>query len=472
MVFIGLATGLIAAAEAGSLEAADAAESFAVLPMVLVGVVLAITFTFIAFDWLHKTLAALIGAVVAVAIGLATGIFDGSHPYHEVHEYISHDLGVLGVIVGTSIIVTIAGDSGLFHFIAIKIVKLTGGKPGLLLPAIMVATVAFVTFLTIAPGVLIMASLALVITKALDYDPKPYILAVAIGANSGALMTFASGIPTLMIGTSAGIPYVHFLIVSAPLAIISAVLAFGVIRFMYRKQLQPEGGMEARATKVAGFDEWALVKDRRLFYRSGGILMLTIVGFATAQQLQVGLDFIAVCGATLALLFSGFSPEEAIKKVKWTIIMFFVGLFVLIGTVRETGLLDVLANQIYAVSGNDPMLAMALIIPFSFVTAGIVDNIPVAATMIPVVDTMIGKGLPAEPLWWSLIAACNLGGNPTPVGSIAAVIALHALEKERNVKIGWGEYLKVGGLITVLQIVLVFGYMAMFHKLGLFPELP
>ncbi|MFG0330203.1 MAG: SLC13 family permease [Phycisphaerales bacterium] len=455
----------------GGAAVAETAEAAPVLPMVVIGLILAGTFAFIAFDWLHKTLAAMVGAGLAIIAALVLGVYHGDRPYEAVHEFIHHDLGVIGVIVGTSIIVTIAGESGLFHFIAVKLVKLTRGRPSLLLPAIMVATVGFVTFLTIAPGVLIMASLVLVITKALDDDPRPYIIAVAIGANSGALMTFASGIPTLMIGTSANIPYVHFLIVSSPLAIISAVVAYFVIRFMYRDALQVVGETTLREAKVAGFDEWALVKDRRLFYRCTIILGLTIIGFATAQRLGVGLDFIAFSGATLALLFSGFSPEDAIKKVKWTIIIFFAGLFVLIGTVRETGLLEVLAGQIYAISGDNMVIALALIIPFVFVTAGIVDNIPVAATMIPVVKTMIAKGLAAEPLWWSLIAACNLGGNPTPVGSIAAVIALHALEKDRDIKIGWGEYLKIGGVVTVLQIGLVYGYMLLFRAFDWFPTL-
>jgi Na+/H+ antiporter NhaD/arsenite permease-like protein len=442
----------------------------AVLPMLLIGLTLAATFAAIAFEWLHKVVASLLGAALAVILALLFGVFD-AHGYSTVHEFIGHDLGVLGVIVGTSILVTIASDSGLFHFIAVKLVKLTGGQPSKLLPAVMTATVGFVTFLTIAPGVLIMASLVLVISKALDDDPVPYILAVAIGANSGALMTFASGIPTLMIGTSANIPYVHFLIVSAPLAILSALLGFFVIKLLYRSRLVASGDMQLRAAKVASFDEWALVKDRRLFVRSAAILLLTIAGFATAQMFGVGLDFIAICGAVAALLFSGFSVEDAIKKVKWTIILFFVALFVLIGCVRETGLLDVLAGQIYGLSGGNMLLVLLMIIPFVFLTAGIVDNIPVAATMIPVVKTMIGKGLAAEPLWWGLIGACNLGGNPTPVGSIAAVIALHALEKERGIKIGWGEYLKVGGAVTVLQIGLVFAYIVMFYELGLFPSL-
>jgi len=464
-------------AAAATKEAAmPAAETGAdpALPMAIIGVVLIVTFVFIAFEKLPKSLAALLGAVVAVALALFLGVYGPETGYNAVHSFISHDLGVIGVIVGTSILVEVVGGSGLFHFLAMRLVKLTRGDPRLLLPAVMAATVAFVTFLTIAPGVLIMSSLVLVITRALDDDPVPYIMAVAIGANSGALMTFASGIPTLMIGTSANIPYVHFLMVSLPLALVSAVLAFVMIRLFYGGRLGVGLGQQAladRRRKVAGFDEWALVKDRRIFIRCALILALTIAGFATAQQLGVGLDFVAIAGATAALLFSGFDPGQAIQKVKWPIILFFVGLFVLIGTVSETGLIELMARQLFAVTGTDMMLAVILLVPFVFVTAAIVDNIPVAATMIPVVQTMIGEGLAAEPLWWALIAACNLGGNPTPVGSIAAVIALHALERERGIRIGWGEYMKVGGSIALLQIGLVIVYIWGFWVFGLFPAL-
>lgn len=459
---------LLAAAETAS---ASAQGTPPILPMALIGGVLVLTFIAIAFELVHKSLAALAGAIVAVIIALSLGVFGGDHPYDVVHGFIAHDLSVIGVIVGTSILVGIAAKSGLFHFLAIKLVKLTGGKPALLLPAMMAATIGFVTFLTIAPGVLIMTSLVLVITKALDYKPVPYIMVVAIGANSGALMTFASGIPTLMIGTSANIPYVHFLIVSTPLAIVSALVAFVVIRFAYRRDLVATTGVEERRDKVAQFDEWALVKDRAIFVRCAIILGFTILGFAFAQQLGVGLDFIAFCGAAAALFFSGFDTEDAIRAVKWPIILFFVGLFVLIGCVRETGLLEILAAQIFEISGTNVTIAVAILVPFVFITAGIVDNIPVAATMIPIIQSMIASGVPAEPLWWALIGACNLGGNPTPVGSIAAVIALHALEKERGIRIGWGEYLKVGGFVTLLQIPLVIGYIALYRWLELFPSL-
>jgi Na+/H+ antiporter NhaD/arsenite permease-like protein len=295
---------------------------------------------------------------------------------------------------------------------------------------------------------------------------------VAICANSGALVTFASGICTLMLGTAGNLPYLHFFRVSTPMAFLSAGLACVYLRRFYWDSLNVQGDPVERAQKVEAFDEWALVKDRGLFYRCTAILGGTILGFASAQQLGVGIDFIAFCGGTAALLFSGTSLEDAIKKVNWSVVLFFTGLFVIIGSVKESGLLTWQANQIIAFAGGDVVVTMLLVATFVLALSGIVDNIPVAATLIPIVRAMEAQGIPGEPLWWALVLASNLGGNSTPVGSISSVISLHALEKERHIKVSWDEFLKVGGVITVLQTFLVLGYLYLFARMDLFPLRP
>lgn len=454
--------------------AAEAAKPF--FPMIVLGTIMTLTFVAIAFDWVHKSIAALAGALVAVAAAMALGVFkdEAGHSAYDraVHDIIGHDIGVIGVIIGTSVLVEIAGRSGLFHFLAIKIVKKTKGDPRKLLLFLMMATVGFVTFLTIAPGTLIMVSLTLVVTRELNLPAKPYIIAVAIVANSGALMTFASGICTLMLGTAGNLPYGHFFLVSTPMALLSGTVVFFVIRRYYRADFVSTLDPQERLKKVAAFDEWALVKDRRLFYRSAILLGLTILGFASAKTLGVGLDFIAFAGGTTALLLSGIYPDEAIKKVNWSMILFFVGLFVIIGSVQETGLLAWQAQAMVNMAGGDPMAVLLLLTGFTLFMSGIVDNIPVAATLIPVVRSIESTGMPGEPLWWALIIASNLGGNSTPIGSVSSVIALNALEKERNEKVGWGEFLKVGGLILLIQTVAIFAYLIAFQYFNLFPKRP
>jgi Na+/H+ antiporter NhaD/arsenite permease-like protein len=444
------------------------------LPMVVLGVIMVATYVAIALDWLHKALAAMLGAVAAVLAALAFGLFplhEGARThYAHVHHIIGHELGVLGVIIGTSILVDVASHSGLFHFIAVKIVKRTDGDPRRLFLFIALLTVVFVTFLTIAPGTLIVVSLALVVTKALDINPRPYVLSVAIIANSAALTTLASGICTLMLATASQLPYVSFFRVTTPMGFVTAAIAFFVLRRFYGHLITAPGTPQERKEKVEAFDEWALVKDRRVFYRIAFILLLTIVGFATAQNIGIGLDFIAMCGGVAALFFSGHSTEKAIKVVKWDTILFFVGLFVIIGAVESTQLLTTLAGSILSLSGGSALVTMLLFSVFALVMSGLVDNIPIAATMIPIVRTLEAQGLAVDPLWWALILTANLGGNSTPVGSISTVIALSSLEKERGIKVGWGEFLKVGGIILAIQGTVVLAWLVVFHVFDLFPH--
>lgn len=443
------------------------------LPMLVLGGIMVLTYVAIAFDWLHKSLAAMVGAITAVAAALVLGVFknEAGHSAYDraVHDIIGHDIGVIGVIVGTSVLVEVAGRSGLFHFLAVKIVKATKGDAVRLLVAIAGATMLFVTFLSIAPGSMIVASLALVVTHELKLDARPYMMAVGLCANSAALMTFASGICTIMLATAGNLPYSHFFFVSTPMAFISAVIAVGWIWWCYRSVLVNAASESDRVAQVNAFDEWALVKDRRLFYRSAVILGGTILGFASAQRLGIGTDFVAFCGGTAALLFSGIHPDEAIKKVNWSLILFFVGLFVIIGAVQETGLLDLAARQMLELAGGDPIKTMLLIAAFVLALSGVLDNIPVAATLIPLVRSLEAQGLDPVPLWWTLVIAANLGGNSTPIGSVSSVIALNGLEKERGVKVGWGEFFKVGGGVTFLQSIVVLVYLWIFATLDLFP---
>lgn len=450
----------------------DATHARSVPAMIILGLIMLATYAVIAFELAPKSLAAIAGAGAAVIAGLALGLFHsapGETAYKYVHHVIGHDLGVLGVIVGTSVLVEVASRSGLFHFIAVKIVKRTQGDPRRLFMVTCLMTMLFVTFLTIAPGSLIAISLILVVTKALNYPAKPYLVLVAIAANSGALVTFASGVCTLMLGTAGNLAYVDFFRASTPMAIISGAITYLVLRRMYASDLVANGDAEARRKTIEGFDEWAVVKDRKVFYRMGVILGATILGFAFARKIGVGLDFIAFMGAVAALILSGENADEAIKKVNWSVIIFFVGLFVVIGAVQSSGLLDLMASQLVALSGGSQLGLLLLIACFVQFMSGVVDNIPVAATMIPVVRALEEQGLAVAPLWWVLIFTCNLGGNSTPVGSISTILAMSALEKERGEKITWGEFLRVGGAVFAVQTVVLIGYIICFHVFDLFP---
>ena len=439
--------------------------------MLLFAAVMMATYVGVAIERFHKTVAALCGAATLVILGLALGLFD----YPKIYEFLKEDLNIFGVIIGTGILVDVVGRSGLFHFLSMWIVRLTGGRATALFMTLCFVTFLFVAVLTIVPAMLILSSLVLVICKSLDYKPTPLLLAVAICANSGAIATFASGLPNIMIGTAAEIPYSHFLQVSLPYAAVSLLIAIGVLRFFFRNDLPWKQTPEQQAIlaeQIQTFDPWAMVEDKRVLLRSAIILAGTVLGFVFAQQLGVGMDFVAMVGATAALLFAGKGVEDAIHKVNWTVILFFMGLFIIIGCVKQTGALAWVAEQVVDLSGNRLTLLVPLMGIFSAVASSIVDNIPVAATLIPIVNDIAGDGaVPIEPLWWTLIICCNLGGNGTPIGSISCVIAIYALKKEAGIHVGWGTFLKLGGTVMLIQVLGAIVYVMVCHSQGWIPEL-
>ncbi len=438
--------------------------------MLLFAAIMMATYVGVAVERFHKTVAALCGATVLVILSLALGLFQ----YPKLYDFLKEDLNIFGVIIGTGILVDVVGKSGLFHFLSMWIVRLTGGRASSLFLTLCVVTFLFVAVLTIVPAMLILSSLVLVICRSLNYKPVPLLLAVAICANSGAIATFASGLPNIMIGTAAEIPYVQFLQVSLPYAVISLLIAIVLLRFFFRNDLpwkQSAEEQQALREQIESFDPWALVDDRKVLLRSGLILLGTVVGFVFAQQLGVGMDFIAMVGATAALLFAGKGVEDAIHKVNWTVILFFMGLFIIIGCVKQTGALAWVAEQVIVLSDNRMVLLIPLMGTFSAIASSIVDNIPVAATLIPIVQDISGDAVPAEPLWWTLIICCNLGGNGTPIGSISCVIAIYALKREANEHVSWGTFLKLGGSIMAIQVAGAILYILLIHSQGWLPEL-
>lgn len=439
--------------------------------MIVFTVGMLVTYVGVAIERFHKTVAAMAGAVVLLVLALVLDVLPN---YESIYEILSHDLNIFGVIIGTGILVDVTGMSGLFHFLSMLMVRGTGGRASSLYFAICGLTFLFVAVLTIVPAMLILSSLVLVICRALDYPAKPFLLSVAICANSGAIVTFASGLPNIMIGTQAGIPYVQFLYISAPYALISFLIALAVLRFSFRKDMAWQQSTEEKTAlreRIDQFDPWAMVESKTVLIKSATILSLTVIGFALAQPLGVGMDYIAMAGGTAALLFAGKSVEDSIAKVNWTVILFFLGLFVIIGCVKATGALGWLAEQVVSLSGGEVTALVPLLTAFSAVASGIVDNIPVAATLIPVVS-QIGDGpVPVEPLWWATIFGCNLGGNSTPIGSISCVIALYTLKKEVHQTVSWGEFIKLGGTIMVLQVIGAMVYLMLLQTLGWIPSL-
>ncbi len=434
----------------------------------LVFIIFLLTYIGIINPKFDKTLAALLGAVAATIVLVFLRIQDSHSPTGYVSEQSLFHFtvaSIIALIIGTLIIVDIAQSSGVFHFLAIKILKASKGDPQTLLIYFGALTLILSALVNNISAMMIVGSLTILACERLDLDPKPYIITELSMTTAGGIMTLISSVPNIIISQTFEIDFVAFLIIGAPLGVITMVISFVIFipMFNIRKAKDPE----LMRLKVEEFDEWSAVKSRTAFNRSIIVLGITILGFVFSQQLGVSLAMVAVAGAVLMIVTSGKKLEYIFEKLDWHLVAFFLGLFVLINALDAVFILDFIAEQIAAILPKDDFLAATILLWFISVISGIVDNIVVAAAFGPIlleVATESQQSLFA----WAAIFGANFGGGITPIGAPSAVVGLAILYRKTGEKIGWGEFIKTQGLATLVRLIITTVYLAILLSLGFF----
>lgn len=419
-------------------------------------VVFLLTYVLIIRKSFDKTLAAAIGAVLTVLVGIFV-----RNPKFTMHDVlIYHDFEILAIVIGILIMVEISTKSGLFHFISIKVLKLSKGDPTHLLIYFGILTVVLSGVLNNIACMLIVGSLTFIACERLDLDPKPFIFSEMFLTAVGGNLTLVSSVPNVIVGSTFKISFAEFILVALPISILLTLASFAMYRVIFKFPPSSDEEKEERKEKVSEFDEWAAVDDKTLFYKSAAILAGTMILFVFAETLEMSLAFVAILGAVSMVLVSGEKMEEALK-IDWSLIVFFGGLFVLIAGLDEAGALDEFANFL-ADNLHDDQLASSLIILWVMaIFSGVVDNIVLAAALSPVLLAVSeSKGWNHKAIAWSLIFGANLGGGFTPIGAPANVIAISNLEKRSNEKIGWGDFIKLSIVIIGIQLIIATAYVA------------
>jgi Na+/H+ antiporter NhaD/arsenite permease-like protein len=414
----------------------------------------------LAFEVLPKAVLSLVVAGIALFAAVAWGVHlgDGAHGGHHIPMPVHLiEWPTLGVIIGSSIFVEIAARSGIFTWSAIRLLKASGGDPWKLLLLLGVLTLLFSAFLNNVTAMIIVGSLTVVACANLSLDAKPFLLVEAFLTNVGGLLTLISSLPNIIIGHAAGITFLNFFLIAAPYCLIATVatLALARKRFGIVPLTDPVAQESARA-RVAEFDEWETVEDRGFFkaawFVTGGVVLL----FALQSYLPVfrsedlGLQFVAFLGATVMLVLRPKMAGEALKKVEWQLVFFFVGLFVLIGVCghEKVGVLREMGRGVsWLIEATGPW-ASSVLVWVTGILSGLTDNVPLAA--------MLAKMLPpdtAADVWWSAIIGGNLGGNITLIGSAAVVVGVTLMKRE-GIKISFVGFMKVAAPFAVVQLLI------------------
>lgn len=410
--------------------------------IVAIGIFL-ITYAIIISEKIHRTIIAMIGGISMILFG----IVDQETAIHHV------DFNTLGLLTGMMIIVAITAQTGLFKYIAIWAAKKAHGDPRRILIALGLITALASALLDNVTTVLLMVPVTFSITRQLRVTPMPYLLTEIFSSNIGGTATLIGDPPNIMIGSA--VKELSFMSFVDNLTAISFFILFVtvvILAFWYRKQLKTTEELKASIIELNERDE---ISDVTLLKKSLTILGLTIIGFFLHQVLHVESATVALTGAFLLLLLTGeHYLEEAFTKVEWTTIFFFIGLFVLVSGLVETGVISKLAASALELTGGNLTAAAMLILWMSAIASAFVDNIPFVATMIPMIQEMGKMGLSnLEPLWWSLSLGACLGGNGTLIGASANVIVAGMAAKEGH-HISFVKFLLVGFPLMILSILI------------------
>lgn len=393
--------------------------------MWIAGSVLVVAYVLIFSEVIHRTLAGVIGAVVMVLTGMYVGFYSQAEAINAI------DANTMFLLTGMMTLVVMLKPTGGFEYLAIRMAKLSKGSPKLLLIYISTVVTVISLFLDNVTTVLVFAPLTVVIARLLGINPVPYLMAEALLSDTGGVATLVGDPPNVMIGSAAGIDFNQFLFHMGPIVFVSWLLTLGLMLVLFRKELSQ------KIEGILDLDETQVLKDPKGLMLVSASIGIVILLFFIHHHYHLFPGFGAWIGVAFALALVRPDPEELLKGLDWSVLLFFAGLFIIVGGVENSGLLDLMGLELADIA-QDPenLLMTALVIMWvSAFLSAIVDNIPFTVTMIPIIAHLETQGVDVMPLWWALALGVGLGGNGSHIGSTANVICVAEAER-----IGIAEY--------------------------------
>jgi Na+/H+ antiporter NhaD/arsenite permease-like protein len=391
----------------------------------------------------HRTKIALAGAVAVVV----TQTID----QHDAIAAI--DFNTLGLLAGMMLIVRLTETTGLYTYLAVRAGQFARGRPFLVVVALAGSTAGLSAFLDNLTTVLLMVPITFLLADTLDIDPLPLVMIEIITSNIGGTATLIGDPPNIMIAGATGLSFVEFLTNLAPIAALTFFVVTGTLYLWFRPRLQIDPKARARIMEI---DAARSIEDPEELKRALPVLIGTILLFFVHKPLHLEPATVAMLGATVLLLVTTQPLESALGGIEWPTLFFFIGLFVMVGALEETGAIGEIADGVAEVTGGDRTAELMGITWVSAIASGIVDNIPFTATMIPVVEQLQGETMD-DAYWWALALGACFGGNFTLVAAAANVAAAGMAERSGR-PIRFVEFLKVGVPATLISMVLATAY--------------
>lgn len=419
---------------------------------IAVVVVFVAAYILIATERIHRVNAALGGAAAMVLLG----VVDAHVAFFS--ERTGVDWNVIFLLFGMMVIVSVLKQTGIFDYLAIWSAKRVRGRPFALMVMLVCITAIASALLDNVTTVLLIAPVTLLVCQRLALSPVPYLIAEALASNIGGMATLVGDPPNIIIASRADLSFNDFIINLAPLSVILMVVFIGLCRIMFRRFFVYD---EERVAAVMELDERTAISDPVLLQRSLVVLALVTVGFIAHSALHVEPSLVALLGAGAIVAVAKLKPAEYLEEVEWATLVFFMGLFVMVGALVEVGVIGSLGETVTDAVGDRFFLASSVLLWGSAVLSGVVDNIPYVATMSPLVQGLVesgGSSTEANSLWWALAAGADLGGNASAIGASANVVVLGIAARNGH-PISFWQFTKYGLIVATITIAISWPYL-------------
>lgn len=398
-------------------------------PQIISIVIFIVVFALIISEKIHRTTAALAGAVVLILTGIVS--FDTGM------EHI--DFGTLGVLVGMMIFVAVVKLSGIFEYIAIRTAKIAKGNPWSIMVLFCLITAILSAFLDNVTTVLLIGPVTFTVCKMLEMSPVPYFIVEIMASNIGGTATLIGDPPNIMIGMQAGLSFLDFIIYDGPAVVLIMIAAIIMFRFIYGGKLTASADKQASIMTLHAHEA---IKDQSLFKKSVVMIVLVALAFVLHSVIGVEPSVVALTAAAVMLIISGADIEHILLDVEWATIGFFAGLFIVVGGLSETGVILMMANGLIDITGGDMMITIIVLVWASALISSFLDNIPMVATLIPIILAMETTGIDVMPYWWAISLGACIGGIGTLIGASANVV-LSGMSGKYSYPITFMEYTKL-----------------------------
>ena len=356
-------------------------------------------------------------------------------------------------IAGMMIMVEGMAKVGFFRWLCMEIAKMVKYQVIPIYMTFMLLSFVLAMFIDSITVILFLAAVTIELSQLLEFDPVPMILSEIFCANLGGSATMCGDPPNIIIGTSLGYSFTDFITNTGLMAVVSLVFVVIYFYFAFRKELKKSGANKKDHASYP--DPKEAITDKRGFIASCIIFLCAVVLLVSHAQTGLTVSTIGVAIAIVTLIVAGKDALELLKKVDYKTLLFFVGLFVVVSGLEETGVLEILAGFIGSVSGGNIAVMIAIIIIVSAVASAFIDNIPFAATMIPVITDLASDvaGVNLTVLAWALAIGTDIGGSATPIGASANVVGIATAAREGHI-IKWGKYCKYMAPATIIVVAI------------------